>query len=127
MVEVRRFTEGFLHGKAYIADHDALPAVLAGSSNFTRAGLSSNAELNLGYPAGSGGYVQLVREWFDELWNQSEPYDLAAIYEATWEPHDPWIVFIRMLKELYADSMGDEDRHEQCWTSRDSSSMVWPG
>ena len=108
-VEVRRFTEGFLHGKAYIAEHSALPAVLAGSSNFTRAGLIRNAELNLGYPAGSGGYVGLVREWFDELWAQSEPYDLAGIYEATWEPHDPWIVFVRMLKELYADSMADEE------------------
>ena len=57
-VEVRRFTKGFLHGKAYIADHPVMPAVLAGSSNFTRAGLSSNRELNLGYPAGE--YTGLV-------------------------------------------------------------------
>ena len=51
-VEVRRFTKGFLHGKAFISEDSALPAVLAGSSNFTKAGLSLNAELNLGYGAG---------------------------------------------------------------------------
>ena len=47
LVEVRRFTKGFLHGKAYIADHPTMPAVLAGSSNLTLAGLSWNRELNL--------------------------------------------------------------------------------
>ena len=47
-VEVRRFTKGFLHGKAFISEDSSLPAVLAGSSNFTYAGLSLNAELNLG-------------------------------------------------------------------------------
>ena len=47
-VEVRRFTKGFLHGKAFISEDSSLPAVLAGSSNFTRAGLTLNAELNLG-------------------------------------------------------------------------------
>ena len=51
-VEVRRFTKGFLHGKAFIAEHPRLPAVLAGSSNLTLAGLSWNRELNLGYPSG---------------------------------------------------------------------------
>ena len=50
-VEVRRFTKGFLHGKAFISEDSALPAVLAGSSNLTLAGLSLNAELNLGYGA----------------------------------------------------------------------------
>lgn len=112
-VEVRRYTKGFLHGKAYIAEHDVLPAVLAGSSNFTRAGLSLNAELNLGYPAGNGSYVGLVREWFDDLWDESESYDLAEIYEATWQPHDPWIVFLRMLHELYSDSLDDEQPRTQ--------------
>ena len=70
LVEVRRYTEGFLHGKAYIAEHSVLPAVLAGSSNFTYAGLARNAELNLGYP--SGQYTHLVQEWFDKLWDQSD-------------------------------------------------------
>lgn len=98
-VEVRRFTKGFLHGKAFIAEHPRVPAVLAGSSNLTLAGLSLNRELNLGYP--SGQYTELVVGWFNDLWDQAEPFDLAAMYEARWKEHSPWIVFLRMLYELY--------------------------
>jgi hypothetical protein len=108
-VEVRRFNKGFLHGKAFIAIHPSLPAVLAGSSNFTLAGLSRNRELNLGYP--SGQYTQLVIDWFNEQWEDADPYDLAAFYEARWLPHPPWIVFLKMLHELYgADRDGDDRR-----------------
>jgi hypothetical protein len=107
-VEVRRFTRGFLHGKAFIAEHPKLPAVLAGSSNLTLAGLSWNRELNLGYP--SGQYTGLVLDWFNELWDESEPFDLAAMYEERWSPHAPWTVFLRMLFELYGHGRsGDGD------------------
>jgi len=98
-VEVRRFTKGFLHGKAYIAEHPLMPAVLAGSSNLTAAGLSWNRELNLGYPTGQ--YTGLVIDWFNKLWDQSELFDLAALYEARWQAHPSGVVFLRMLYELY--------------------------
>lgn len=104
-VEVRRLTREFLHGKAFIVVHPTHPAVLAGSSNLTFAGLTRNRELNLGYP--SGQHTQLVIDWFDELWELAEPFDLAAVYEARWKPHEPWIVFLRMLYELYG--LDDED------------------
>jgi hypothetical protein len=105
-VEVRRFTKGFLHGKAFIAVHPQLPAVLAGSSNLTLAGLSWNRELNLGYP--SGQYTGLVIDWFNELWDESEPFDLAGMYEQRWLPHQPWVVFLRMLYELYGHGKTDD-------------------
>lgn len=100
-VEVKRYKKGFLHGKAFIAEHPRLPAVLAGSSNLTYAGLAVNRELNLGYP--SGEYTGLVVRWFNDLWAEAEPYDLAAIYEARWSPHSPWVVFLKMLHALYGD------------------------
>ena len=106
-VEVRRFTKGFLHGKAYIADHPKMPAVLAGSSNLTLAGLSWNRELNLGYP--SGQHTELVVNWFNELWDESVPFDLAALYEARWKSHAPGVVFLRMLYELYGDNSGVQE------------------
>lgn len=106
-VEVRRYTQGFLHGKAYIAEHPSMPAVLAGSSNFTYAGLARNAELNLGYP--SVQYTHLVQEWFDEFWEKAEPFDLASLYSTRWAPHTPWTVFMRMLYEMYADQMEKDD------------------
>lgn len=98
-VEVRRFTKGFLHGKAFIADHADFSGVLAGSANFTRAGMSWNRELVLGYP--SGTRTDLVQKWFKDLWDQSEPYDLASVYEERWLPHPPLHIFLRMLWELY--------------------------
>jgi HKD family nuclease len=76
-VEVRRYAEGFLHGKAFISDDPVLPAVLAGSSNLTYAGLMLNAELNLGYGAGDQAHGLLVREWFEHYWSQSEAFDLS--------------------------------------------------
>ena len=106
LVEVRRYSEGFLHGKAFIAEHPQMPAVLAGSSNFTYAGLMRNAELNLGYP--SGTHTDLVQDWFDHFWEASEEYDLAGLYAQRWEPHSPWLVFLRMLWELYGDTSTDD-------------------
>lgn len=98
-VQVRRFTNGFMHGKCFVVDAPVGKGVLAGSSNFTHAGLSENRELNLGqYEPGT---VEMVLDWFNELWDESEPYDLAALYEARWEPHDPRLIFYRMLWELY--------------------------
>jgi len=98
-VEVRRFTSGFMHGKCFALEVPVGKGVLAGSSNFTYAGLSENRELNLGQYEPET--VETVLEWFDELWEQSEPYDLAALYEARWEPHDPRLIFYKMLWELY--------------------------
>ena len=106
LVEVRRYTKGFLHGKAYIAEHPQVPAVLAGSSNFTYAGLMRNAELNLGYPTGE--HTHLVQDWFEHFWAESDPYDLAGLYARRWDPHSPWLVFLRMLFELYGDVSDDD-------------------
>ena len=104
-VEVRRFTGGFLHGKAFIVANQ-LPHVMAGSSNFTYAGLAKNRELNLGqYDPGT---VAKVCQWFDELWLASEPYDLAGLYEERWLPHQPWHIFLRMLWELYSVDLEQE-------------------
>ena len=106
-VEVRRYADGFLHGKAFITEHPSLPAVLAGSSNFTHAGLASNAELNLGYP--SGEHTHLVQEWFNELWERSVAYPLDELYAARWEPHSPWLIFLRMLWEMYGGLLDEDD------------------
>ena len=81
--------------------------MLAGSSNFTYAGLARNAELNLGYP--SGQYTHLVQEWFDKLWDQSDTYPLADIYADRWREHPPWLIFLRMLWELYGAHLDDDD------------------
>lgn len=98
VVDVRRFEDGFLHGKAFLVDTDD-EGVIAGSSNFTWAGLNRNRELNLGHydPKDVGP----VREWLDEMWALSVPYDLAAVFEARFLPHSPHLIYLRMLYEKY--------------------------
>jgi hypothetical protein len=107
-VEVRRYSAGFLHGKAYISDDGAFPAILAGSSNLTYAGLSLNAELNLGN--GAGDVTTRVREWFEHFWDQAELYDLAGLYGRLWDPHSPWSIYLRMLWELYGEHLDADER-----------------
>ncbi len=107
-VEVKRYLQGFLHGKAFIVDDDSMPAVLAGSSNMTLAGLTYNAELNLGYPAGATGHVSEVMDWFEYYWQASEEFDLAGYFDEQWQPHSPWQIFMRMLWELYGGHIEEE-------------------
>ncbi len=99
-VEVRRYTGGFLHGKAYLVEDGATRAAIAGSSNMTFAGLALNAELNLGTGGGTHAAAK-VHEWFERFWAASDPYDLAGLYGRLWDPHSPWLVYLRMLWELY--------------------------
>ena len=107
-IEVRRYSHGFLHGKAYLfSDHDGEgEGVIAGSSNLTPAGLTSNRELNLGHY--EPRVVNQVAAWFDELWAEAEDYDLAAIYEARFRPYEPYLIYLRVLYELYGDELREE-------------------
>ena len=96
-MEVRRYEKRFLHGKAFIFQDGQ--GVLAGSSNFTAAGLVSNLELNLGQY--QPHVTQKVEEWYEALWAEAVPYDLAALYEARFEPYDPYLIYLRVLWEKY--------------------------
>ncbi|KQX08190.1 MULTISPECIES: SNF2-related protein [unclassified Leifsonia] len=107
VVEIRRYTGGFLHGKAFISHHPTHPAYLAGSSNLTYAGLTRNAELNVG-ASGQHGSTPQVIDWFEECWADSEAFDLAGLYEPLWAEHTPWSVFLRMLLARYGENLDDE-------------------
>lgn len=100
-IEVRRYEQRFLHGKAFLFS-DA-QGVIAGSSNFTAAGLVSNLELNLGHYQPS--VVEPVRRWFESLWAEAVPYDLAALYEARYAEYQPYLIFLRVLWERYGDEL----------------------
>ena len=104
-VQVRRLEERFLHGKAFLVS-DRSHGVVAGSSNFTRAGLTTNLELNLGNY--SPHVVRQVQEWFEELWAEAVEYDLAALFEARFEPHSPQLIYLRMLWQLYGTDLQAE-------------------
>jgi len=103
-IEVRRYEKAFLHGKAYIFSDEE--GVIAGSSNFTAAGLVSNMELNLGRYDPTP--VRQVKRWFDELWAEAQPFDLAAIYAERFREFDPYLIYLRVLWELYGHELEEE-------------------
>ena len=107
IVEVRRFCKGFLHGKAFIAKHNTSITVLSGSSNFTRAGLTSNRELNTVLSSQMHQSTDVIN-WYEEHWQQAEPFDLAGFYAERWQAHQPWHIFLRMLHELYGKDANDD-------------------
>lgn len=80
--------------------------VIAGSSNFTAAGLTANLELNLGRYDPTP--VAKVRDWFDRLWDEAVPYDLAKIYEARYEEYSPYLIYLRVLWERYHNELEEE-------------------
>lgn len=112
-MEVRRYEKAFLHAKAYIfTPVDGLPGksegIIAGSSNLTGAGLTQNLELNLG--RFDRPIVEEATEWFDDLWEEAEPYDLAEIFEVVFQPRSPWDIFIRVLWQLYGEEVQEETK-----------------
>ena len=115
-VEVRRYVERFLHGKAYLFRGEG---VIAGSANFTNGGLQHNRELDIAQY--QPNVVALAEAWFDELWETAEDYRerlveiLTAREAQTWTPHD---VYLRALLELYEDEVDllQEDDDDEGYT-----------
>ena len=111
-MDVRRYERAFLHAKAYTLTSagDAFGApegVIAGSANLTAAGLSDNLELDLGRY--DRPIVERARAWFDELWEQAEPYDLADVFEVVFRLRRPWGIFIHVLWRLYGKEVADDE------------------
>lgn len=106
-IEVRRLTSRYLHAKAYIFRLAGGGSVV-GSSNLTSAGLRHNLELNLGQY--DEPIVVKVEGWFDELWEQAEPYDLAELYDRLLAEYPPYLIYLRILWELYGDELAEEQR-----------------
>ena len=113
-MEVRRYEKSFLHAKAYIltfanAEKDGESgSIIAGSSNLTAAGLSSNLELNLGRH--DRLTVDKAKDWFDCLWEEALPFDLAAFFDELFEPKTPFEIFLRVLWELYGDEIDQDSK-----------------
>jgi hypothetical protein len=60
----------------------------------------------LAHPDFNGGRVRFP--FGSETRSESDPYDLAGLYEEKWAPHSPWHVFLRMLWELYSTDLEEE-------------------
>lgn len=99
-VQVRYYRGAFLHAKAYLLPHYGI----VGSSNFTPAGMTRKAELNLVQKQGAV-VRELRKEWYERMWAYSvdSKADMIVALEqskfgdAPWTPHD---VFIKLLNDM---------------------------
>jgi superfamily II DNA or RNA helicase len=101
----------FLHAKAYIFDKYSI----VGSSNFTRAGLSRNTELNVVNKIEAIAH-DLRHNWFEKFWDDdSVDLDYKAklinALEASKfgsKAYTPYQVFLKALYELFKDETQGE-------------------
>jgi superfamily II DNA or RNA helicase len=122
ILEVKVFRSPRMHAKCYIfGNYDSESAVgIVGSSNFTDAGLSTNAELNA--VEVNPTIIQLNPElqsnqighlnWFNSLWNDPEAVkwdgtfkeilESSPIGNLTFGPYD---VYIKTLMEVFPDEL----------------------
>jgi len=79
-IDVRIYDKQFFHSKVYLFNHidvDFPCTSIIGSSNFTNQGLTHNIELN-SILRSKSAYDYLI-EWFDEIWEEAEPFDSALL------------------------------------------------
>lgn len=100
-VEVRRYTDRFLHGKAYLfGNRDDARAALVTSANLTGGGLFANLELGL--VQYDPQVAQQAVAWFDRLWNEAQDFkdDLRGLLFPDVGLLDPRDIYLRALLEL---------------------------
>ena len=131
-VQVKVYTRGRLHAKAYLFDFDPARiraqtgAAIVGSSNLSLGGVSHNTELNVRV-FGDGNHAELSR-WFNELWDEAEEFDEDLIHELrrSWaasqvptpaglRPVSPHDVYLKTLYTLVKDRLEGRRDTELLW------------
>jgi superfamily II DNA or RNA helicase len=110
-VQVRRFLEQFLHGKAYLfGDAPDARVALVTSANLTGAGLYGNLELGVANYEPSVANQAL--EWFDGLWERAVDYedDLRELLFPDPGLLDPYTIYLRALFDLQEPELDEPDR-----------------
>lgn len=108
-IDIRVYTKGTLHSKAYIFD---LPETnylegiaIVGSSNLSISGLSNNSELNVKIT--NPNDYQEVKTWFENLWEVSEDFNeyFMNVVQDSWfkKQVTPYDIYIKTLYNLVKD------------------------
>lgn len=119
-LQVRVYTKGTLHAKAYIFDYGKIyddkgrvlersenGIVVVGSSNLSLSGITHNTELNV-VIHGNDNHRELTH-WFDELWDEAQDFNQALMQEMkkSWAglPVRPYDVYMKTLYTLVKDRL----------------------
>lgn len=112
-VQMKVFTEKPLHGKTYLfhaPDKKHTPRwAYVGSSNLTRAGLTTNLELNIDVQDSDAN--EKIADWFEARWNDryslpinAEIIDLIAESWAASQQPTPFEVYLKVCHALSQDA-----------------------
>jgi len=126
-LKVRVYTKGRLHAKAYIFDYGPVcdgrdspygrGTAIVGSSNFTLAGVTSNAELNV-MVHGDANHAALTA-WFEDLWDEAQDFEEHLMRELhrSWALArvTPYQIYLKTLYELVRDELEDEEAEAFLW------------
>jgi ERCC4-related helicase len=111
-IECKVYTKGKFHAKTYITYFSDeyygqfspsmnIPKgyALVGSSNFTKAGLTKNAELNVQV----SNDVEQLQDWFDGFWNEAEDIttEVLKVIEKHCKEYSPYEVYVRSMYEYF--------------------------
>lgn len=129
-LQVKVFTQDFLHAKAYIfGDFESHNAVgVVGSSNFTKNGVTTNTELN---SLESDYKVVLYQpqvtsqetghlSWFEGMWSDDRAIDWTGKFGQIIETSpagnkffSPFETYIKTLHTLYGEELEDSDLEDE--------------
>jgi len=111
-IECRVYNSKKFHAKAYITHikeeyHSGFAQTmnipkgyaLVGSSNFTKAGLTNNVELNVQF----ANDVDKLQEWYELHWNEAEDITDAVlkVIETQAKDYSPYDIYLRSMYELF--------------------------
>lgn len=130
-LQVRVFTKGRLHAKAYIFDYRndgryEKGIAIVGSSNLTLSGLRHNTELNV-VVHGNENHMKLT-EWFEGLWAEAQDFEALLMEELaqSWPTAmaTPYDIYMKTLYALVADRLDEGERGEILWDDELTRSLA---
>ncbi len=130
-LQVRVYTKGRMHAKAYIFDYRddgryEKGIAIVGSSNLTLSGLTHNTELNV-VVHGNDNHAKLT-EWFEGLWEEAQEFDELLMQELrqSWAEAaaTPYDIYMKTLYALVADRLDEGEHGEILWDDELTRSLA---
>lgn len=115
-VQMKIYAREPLHGKTYIMKRESYSSSIVGilgSSNFTRAGLNTNKELNIDVEEGDA--ARKLEVWFEKLWNDRFSIEITdeiiELISQSWageilSPYDIYLKICYWLSQDMRDGLG---------------------
>ena len=115
-IQCRIYSKDKFHAKTYITHGKSAivgSRALVGSSNFTKAGLSQNVELNIMLESSSE--VAQLQRWYEKHWSDSDDINdaILRIIDRHIKDFTPFEVYTKALHALFADQAPDDREFEE--------------